>query len=64
MKTNMARFDRIIRFTIGFLFLIANIEGLIFGPTIMAISLVLMLTSIVGFCPIYALLGISSRKMH
>jgi hypothetical protein len=64
MKKNMANFDRILRSLIGIVLLFLSVKGLIFGPTTLVISMVLLLTSLFGFCPMYALFGISSRKIN
>jgi uncharacterized membrane protein len=65
MKANLAVLDRILR-----LVLVAAIAVLYFVgvlPTVAAIilgvlALVFLVTSIVGWCPLYALLGISTKK--
>ena len=65
MKSNLAVLDRILR-----LVLVAAIAVLYFVgvlPTVAAIilgvlALVFLVTSIVGWCPLYALLGISTKK--
>ena len=67
MKKNMGNFDRILRSIIGITFLVMNIKGFISGPIAVAaviISVTFLLTSVFGYCPIYALLGISSRKLN
>ena len=67
MKKNMGNFDRIFRAGVGIALLVANIKGLISGPVAVAavvVSVVFLLTSLFGFCPIYALFGSSKRKTH
>ena len=67
MKKNMAIFDRFLRSGIGIALLVANIKGFIYGPiavAAVAVAVVLLLTSLFGFCPMYALFGISSRKIN
>ncbi len=67
MKKNMVNFDRILRAGIGIALLVANIKGFISGPiavAAVAVAVVFLLTSLFGFCPIYALFGRSGRKTH
>ncbi|MBK7099958.1 MAG: DUF2892 domain-containing protein [Sphingobacteriales bacterium] len=65
MKKNLGKVDKIIRvllaLVIGFLYykgVISGISGIIF----MALALIFVLTSLVSFCPIYALIGINTCK--
>lgn len=61
MKINEARWDRILRVVVGLVLL-----SLVFtGPQTMWgwIGLAPLLTGIIGFCPGYRLLGISSCPM-
>jgi hypothetical protein len=65
MKKNMGNFDRIIRTAIAITLIALNAKGLIFeGVAVVGIiiSIVFFLTSLFGFCPVYELLGIKSRK--
>ena len=64
MKKNMGNFDRILRTFIGLVLLFINAKGWIFGPTMLVIAIVFLLTGAFGFCPIYALFHVSSRKLH
>lgn len=63
MKKNLGNIDRIIRIIIlvivGILYFTGTISGTL-GIVLLVIGVVLGLTSIIGFCPIYALLGINS----
>ncbi len=66
MKINMGYFDRIIRGLIAISLIALNIKGIVFGGIAVAaviIAVVFILTSVLGFCPIYAIFGISSRKI-
>ena len=63
MKKNMGNFDRVLRFMIGLTLLFINAKGWIFGPTMLVIAIVFLLTGTFGFCPMYALFGISTRKI-
>jgi hypothetical protein len=65
MKINMGTADRIIRLMIaaiiGVLFymkIITGTPGIVLG----VIAAVFLLTSIAGFCPLYALFGIKTCK--
>lgn len=65
MKFNMSKSDRYIRliFAIGIATLI--LLNILTGPAAIALGIlavVLLLTSVVGFCPAYAILGISTKK--
>jgi hypothetical protein len=63
MKKNMGTFDRIIRFVIaaviGVLYFTATISGTL-AIVLLIIGAIFVLTSLVGFCPLYSLLGINS----
>ncbi len=65
MKRNMGIIDRIIRIAIavviGFLFIEGTIDGVL-GIVLMVLSGVFVLTSVVGFCPLYTLFGIKTCK--
>lgn len=65
MKRNMGSLDRILRFLAG-----AVLAGLFFGNVIsgtlgivlLLVALVFIATSFVGFCPLYAPLGIKTCR--
>jgi hypothetical protein len=63
MKKNMGSADSIIRLiiaaVIAFLYYNATISGTL-GVTLLVVAGVFVLTSIVGFCPLYSILGITS----
>lgn len=65
MKSNMGAIDRVIRLliaaVIGYLYWKGTISGA-FGIALVVIAAVFVLTSLVGFCPLYAPLKISTRK--
>jgi hypothetical protein len=65
MKKNLGILDRIVRFiiaiVIGYLFFTNQINGGL-GIVLMVIAGVFLITSLVSTCPIYMLLGWSSRK--
>jgi hypothetical protein len=60
MKLNMGSLDRIIRFIVG-LFLISLI---FWGPKTYwgLIGVILVLTSVIGFCPLYVPFKLSTKK--
>ena len=65
MKRNMSNLDRIIRVIIAALFAYLYFGGIVtgvFGIILLVLGVVFLLTSIVGFCPLYALLKISTLK--
>jgi hypothetical protein len=65
MKKNMGTVDTILRSFIAlmivFLFLAQVISGTI-ANILLIIAGIFLLTSIVNFCPLYALLGLNTRK--
>ena len=64
MKKNMSSVDRVVRTAVAALIAILVLTGTISGTLgiILGIVAVVMLTtSLIGFCPLYSVLGISSR---
>ncbi len=67
MSRNMGTVDRAVRTAIGLVIFVALLMGIIpgiAGVILAIIAAVLLLTSAIGFCPIYALLNISTRRKH
>jgi len=65
MKKNMGIADRVIRVIIAAVFLtlyFTNVLTGIVGIVLIVISGIFLLTSLVSFCPIYALTGLSSNR--
>jgi hypothetical protein len=64
MKQNMGSTDRLARLlaavTIGVLFITNNISGTL-GIFLLVLSGVFLLTSLIGFCPLYLPFGISTK---
>lgn len=65
MKANMGTIDRVIRVVLAvvvgglyFMGMISGTAAIILG----AISVVFLLTSLVGTCPLYMVAGLSTRK--
>ena len=63
MKKNMGSTDKIIRIILAAvfasLFFTGTVTGLA-GYILLALGAIFVLTSLVGFCPIYALIGLST----
>lgn len=65
MKKNMGNIDRIIRVSLAVLVVILYFANVISGTWAVIlgiVALVFLLTSFVGFCPLYVPLKISTRK--
>ena len=65
MKRNMGRIDKLIRFFLGIAGGVLVYYQVLSGPhsyILLVAIVVLLLTSLTGFCPMYGLLGISSCK--
>ena len=65
MKTNMAILDRVLRVVLVALVAVLYFTGVLSPVAAIVLGIlavVFLLTSIVGFCPIYRLLGISTRR--
>ncbi len=63
----MGSADRIIRITIAIMLTVLFYNGIIsgtWGIILIVLSSVFVLTSLVGFCPLYSVLGISSCKVE
>jgi uncharacterized membrane protein YtjA (UPF0391 family) len=65
MKKNMGTADRLIRFVIalviGALYFTGRIGGTL-GIVLMAVAVIFLVTSLLGFCPAYLPFGFSTRK--
>ncbi|MHC1771116.1 MAG: DUF2892 domain-containing protein [Flexilinea sp.] len=65
MKTNESNLDRIVRVVIGLGLIILYYTGIVtggWGTAAIIVGAIAVLTGIIGFCPIYALLKISTKK--
>lgn len=65
MKRNLGNADKIIRLLIGAITLILYFTGMTSGTTgliLIAVGVILALTSLINWCPIYAILGISTKS--
>jgi hypothetical protein len=65
MKKNESGFDRIIRVVLGvaliLMFAFHALSGTL-GIISLAVGAILLLTGVVGFCPLYALLKLQTTK--
>ena len=65
MKKNLGSADRVIRLllaaVLGFLFYNQTVTGTM-GVIFLIVAIVLVVTSFVSFCPLYAVLGIKTSK--
>lgn len=65
MKVNMNSTDRVARIIISailaVLYFTNTITGTL-GMALLAVAIIFTLTSFIGFCPIYKMLGMSSKK--
>lgn len=65
MKSNMGSTDRIIRLIVAVLVLILFMTDVISGTlgwVLIGVAAVFTLTSMINFCPLYTILGISTKK--
>ena len=63
MKKNMGTSDRTIRIILAIVFGILYFSGTVtggWGITLLVLAAIFILTSIIGFCPAYALAGINT----
>lgn len=65
MKTNMGALDRILRLVvaavIGYLYWKGTISGAV-GLALVVLAAIFALTSVIGFCPLYAPFKFSTKK--
>lgn len=65
MKINESKFDRIIRVLIGVALVALNLLQVVSGPlgvVSLVLGAILLITGVVGFCPLYALLKIRTNR--
>jgi hypothetical protein len=65
MKINMHITDRVIRVLLSLVIVILYFSGYFSGTLaiiVLIAAIIFTLTSLIGFCPLYALLGISTKK--
>jgi hypothetical protein len=63
MKTNMGSIDRVIRIIVAIalatLWLTDTIKG-VAGTIFVIVAIVFVLTSLIGFCPLYSIIGLNT----
>lgn len=65
MKKNMGGADRVIRFLVAVIFAALYFTGKVTGSTgiiLLVIGAVFLLTSLIGVCPLYSIIGIKTCK--
>lgn len=65
MKSNMSGLDRVLRVFFGIVLFVLYFTGVISGTlgiVLLAVGVLLLLTGLLGFCPLYALLKIRTNK--
>lgn len=65
MNKNMGNADRIVRIILAILFGALYFTGTVTGTlgiVLVALGVIFLLTSLVSFCPLYALFGLSTCK--
>jgi hypothetical protein len=65
MLKNMGMIDRVIRTLLAVVVIVLYCMGQISGTAAIIlgiIAVIFLLTSLVGFCPLYRLLGVSTKK--
>lgn len=65
MKANMSSADRIIRVIIAVIFAALYFTGTVpgtLGLVLTIVAVVFLLTSLIGFCPLYTLFGMRTKK--
>lgn len=65
MKRNLSNIDRIVRIVVAALFAYLYFGGLVTGTLgiiLLVLGVVFVLTSVVSFCPLYAIFKLSTNK--
>ncbi len=62
MKLNLGTLDRTIRLLIAVAVAALYITHAISGTLALVLAVIFLVTSLVSWCPVYALLGLSTRK--
>jgi len=63
MSLNVGTADRILRLVIGVLLLVAKIANVVrggWGWVLAVVGVVLIVTALIGYCPLYGVWGIST----
>jgi hypothetical protein len=65
MKKNESNLDRVIRAVVGIVLFVLYFTGVVSGTLgiiLLVVGAILVITSAIGFCPLYALLKIRTNK--
>ncbi|MCX6065308.1 MAG: DUF2892 domain-containing protein [Chloroflexi bacterium] len=65
MKLNEASWDRVARVVLGIVLFVLGLTGVASGVwmwVVYVLGVVMFATAAIGFCPIYAMLGIGTKK--
>lgn len=65
MKSNIGSTDKIIRILLAIVIAVLYFTKVISGTTgiiLLALGVILLLTALINFCPIWAMLGINTEK--
>lgn len=65
MKLNMGSTDKVVRLLLAAIFLLlffTNMVSGVLGYVLLGLAGVFILTSLIGFCPLYPLFGINTNK--
>lgn len=65
MKKNMGSYDKLIRLSVAIVLIILYYNGLLAGSLgiiALVVALIFTVTSLIGFCPLYAIFGIKTCK--
>lgn len=66
MKSNVGTIDKVVRILLAVLISVLYFTGTVSGTLayiLLALGAIFLLTSLVGFCPIYRLVGVSTCKV-
>lgn len=66
MKKNMGGADKLIRIILAVVFSVLYFTGTVTGTAgivLLVLGAVFLLTSVIGFCPLYTLVGINTCKV-
>lgn len=67
MKTNMGTLDKVIRVVVALVaaaLVYYNVVEGVFSYILLVITAIFLLTSLVGFCPLYGIFGINTCPVH
>lgn len=65
MKSNLHRLDRVLRFALAIAFALLYFSGTVSGTlglVLVVAGTIFAVTGLINFCPLYRLLGVSTKK--